>query len=43
MLWDEERKRRDIDRETDYAAKVAEVRRLDEIADGRPISDAGTH
>lgn len=33
LLRDEQRKRDKIDRETGYAAKVAEVRRLDEIAD----------
>ena len=33
MLWQEQKKRQDIHRETGYAAKVAEVKRLDEMAD----------
>jgi hypothetical protein len=33
MLWQEQKKREDIERETGYAAKAEEVRRLDEMAD----------
>ena len=33
MLWEEQRKRDEIDRETGYTAKVAEARRLDEMAE----------
>jgi hypothetical protein len=32
-LWEEQRKRDEIDRETGYTAKVGEVRRLDEMAE----------
>jgi hypothetical protein len=33
MLWEEQQKRQDIDRDTGLAAKVAEAQRLDEMAD----------